>query len=156
MATKGFGVSELNVDGDAISAIESTGSLLIESNNGMTLRSVSGTIGIEGGTFAVVREESNPAVALTQLSDHNNWSITLNSNLTIPNPHTDYINPGQSGYIAIAQTAGGEKAVAWSSYWDFPDGVAPTLSSGANDVDIIGYYVRSSTSIVADAVTNIG
>ena len=156
MATKGFGVPELNIDGDAISAIEATGSLLIESNNGMTLRSTTGNIGIEGGTFAIVREESNPAIALTQLSKYNNWSITLNSNLTIPNPHTDHINPGQSGYIAIAQTAGGGKAVAWSSYWDFPDGVAPSLSSGANDVDIIGYYVRSSTSIVADAVTNIG
>ena len=35
MATKGFGVSELNVDGDGITAIESTGSLLIESNNGI-------------------------------------------------------------------------------------------------------------------------
>ena len=156
MATKGFGVSELNVDGDGISAIEATGSLLIESNNGMTLRSTTGNLSIEAGTFAVVREESNPAVALTQLSNYNNWSITLNSNLTIPNPHTDYIKPGQSGYISIAQTAGGGWAVAWSSYWDFPDGVAPTLSSGANDVDIIGYYVRSSTSIVADAVTNVG
>ena len=50
MATKGFGVSELNVDGDGITAIESTGSLLIESNTGMTLRSVSGTVMIEDGS----------------------------------------------------------------------------------------------------------
>lgn len=47
MATKGFGVSELNVDGDGITAIESSGSLLIESNNGMTLRSINGTVMIE-------------------------------------------------------------------------------------------------------------
>ena len=50
MATKGFGVSELNVDGDGITAIESTGSLLIESNNGMSFRSVSGAVAIAATT----------------------------------------------------------------------------------------------------------
>lgn len=47
MATKGFGVSELKVDGDGITAIESSDSLLIQSNTGMTLRSINGTVMIE-------------------------------------------------------------------------------------------------------------
>jgi len=51
MATKGFGVSELNVDGDGISAIESTGSLLIESNNGMTIRSLGDSVSVGSTTI---------------------------------------------------------------------------------------------------------
>jgi hypothetical protein len=57
MATKGFGVSELNVDGNGISAIESSGSLLIESNNGMSLRSVSGAVAI-GATTSPETDDS--------------------------------------------------------------------------------------------------
>ena len=46
MANTGFGVAELNVDGDGISSIESTGSLLIETNNGITFRTNIGLISV--------------------------------------------------------------------------------------------------------------
>ena len=42
----------------------------------------------------------------------------------------------------------------FGSYWDFSDGTAPTLSTGANAVDMIAWIARSSTKISAQFVGN--
>lgn len=112
---------------------------------------------LNGSAFGkVVSVGSTDISQLSKLSTSNNWDISLGISTTVPNPESGYCNPGQSGFISVAQTAGGGKVLSWGSYWDFADGIAPTLSSGANDVNVIGYYVRSNTSIVADTITDIG
>jgi|MDSW01.2.fsa_nt_gb hypothetical protein len=112
---------------------------------------------LNGSSFGkVVSVGSTEISQLSKLSTSNNWDISLGISTTVPNPESGYCNPGQSGFISVAQTAGGGKVLSWGSYWDFADGIAPTLSTGANDVNVIGYYVRSNTSIVADTITDIG
>ena len=54
---------------------------------------------------------------------------------------------GQSGSIFIVQDGTGSRTLTWGSYWDFINGVAPTLSTTASAVDRIDYVVRSATSI---------
>lgn len=94
------------------------------------------------------------ATITVDLSNSNNYELTLDQNYTLGNPIN--ISPGQSGFISIAQTAGGGKTLSWGDYWEFADGIAPTLTFDANDINLLGYYVRSTTSIVADIVSDIG
>ena len=79
----------------------------------------------------------------------NNYTLTLDQNLTIANPTN--LTAGQSGSIFLVQDGTGSRTASWGSYWDFAGGTAPTLSTGANVVDRVDYVVRSSTSIHAVA-----
>ena len=82
----------------------------------------------------------------------NNYSLTLDQNLTIDNPTN--LTAGQSGSIFLVQDATGSRVASWGSYWDFAGGVAPVLTTTAAGIDRIDYVVRSSTSIHAVATLN--
>jgi hypothetical protein len=86
------------------------------------------------------------------LNDSNNYVVVLGGNRTIANPTN--ITAGQSGSIFITQDGTGSRTASWGSYWDWAAGTAPTLSTGASQVDRIDYIVRSSTSIQAVATLN--
>jgi len=82
----------------------------------------------------------------------NNYSVTLGGNRTLANPTN--IAAGQSGAIFISQDATGSRTLAFGSYWDFPAGTAPTLTTTANAVDLLVYTVRTTTSIQAQLIAN--
>jgi len=77
----------------------------------------------------------------------NNFSVTLGGNRTLANP-TNLV-AGQSGVIKISQDGTGSRTLAFGSYWDFAGGSAPTLTTTASAVDILAYYVDSTTNITA-------
>ena len=77
----------------------------------------------------------------------NNFSVTLGGNRTLANP-TNLV-AGQSGVIKITQDGTGSRTLAFGSYWDFAAGAAPTLTTTAAAVDILAYYVDSTTNITA-------
>ena len=87
------------------------------------------------------------ATITPDLADSNNFSVTLGGNRTLANPTN--IVAGQSGSIFITQDGTGSRTLAWGSYWDFSDGVAPTLTTAVAAVDRVDYIVRSATSIHA-------
>lgn len=84
----------------------------------------------------------------------NNFSVTLGANRTLGNPTG--LTAGQSGVIYITQDGTGSRTLAFSSFWDFQNIAAPSLSTNAGAIDVLVYSVRSSTSIVAQLITNIG
>jgi hypothetical protein len=84
----------------------------------------------------------------------NNFSMTLTGNVTLANPTN--LTAGQSGVIYVTQDATGSRTLAYGTSWDFPGGTAPTLTTTANAVDVLVYSVRTSTSIAAQLLTNIG
>lgn len=77
----------------------------------------------------------------------NNYSVTLGGNRTLANPTN--ITAGQHGVIVITQDGTGSRTLAYGSYYKFPAGTAPTLTTTANAVDVLAYYVESSTRITA-------
>jgi hypothetical protein len=77
----------------------------------------------------------------------NNFSVTLGGNRTLANPSN--LVAGQSGVIKITQDGTGSRTLAYGSNWDFAAGTAPTLTTTANAVDILAYYVDSSSNITA-------
>lgn len=88
------------------------------------------------------------------LADSNNFSVTLDTNATLANPTN--IVAGQSGVIAITQDATGSRTLAYGSYWKFAGATAPTLTTTASAVDVLVYYVESSTRITASLINNVG
>lgn len=80
------------------------------------------------------------------LAASNNWSGTLTGNITLANPSSMPV--GQSGIFTITNGAT-PYTIAYGSYFKPADGaVLPTLTSTANAVDDLVYYVESATRIV--------
>lgn len=77
----------------------------------------------------------------------NNFSLTIGGNRTLANPTN--LTAGQSGIITITQDATGSRTLAYGSYWKFAAGTAPTLTTTASAVDVLAYYVESTTRITA-------
>jgi hypothetical protein len=104
-----------------------------------------GVITIQNGAVAVIGTLTDGATITPDFAADCNFTVTLGGARTIANPTN--ITAGQSGSIFLVQDATGSRTAAWGSYWDFPGGTAPTLSTAANAVDRIDYVVRTSTSI---------
>lgn len=83
----------------------------------------------------------------------NNFSVTLAGSRTLANPTN--LTTGQSGVIRIAQDATGSRTLAYGSYWKFPGGTAPTLTTTASAVDILAYYVDNGTRITARLMADV-
>jgi hypothetical protein len=83
----------------------------------------------------------------------NNFSLTLGGNRTLANPTN--LTAGQSGVIVITQDGTGSRTLAYGSYFKFPAGTAPTLTTTANAVDVLAYYVESSTRITARLMADV-
>ena len=96
------------------------------------------------GTITALTSE---ATVTPDFAASNNYSLTLDQNLTIANPTN--LTAGQSGSIFLVQDGTGSRTAAWGSYWDFAGGTAPTLTTDIDAVDRVDYIVRSATSIHA-------
>jgi len=83
----------------------------------------------------------------------NFFAVTLGGNRTLANP-TNLV-AGQSGSIILRQDATGSRTLAYGSYWKWPGGIAPTLTTAANRVDRIDYLVVSSTEIHANFTADV-
>lgn len=85
----------------------------------------------------------------------NNFSLTLGGLRTLANP-TNLI-AGQSGTIVITQDGSGSRTLSYGSYWKYPGGSAsiPTLTTTAGAVDVLGYYVESTTRITFKLLLNV-
>ena len=92
---------------------------------------------------------TDAATVAVDLSLSNHFTLTLGGNRTLGAPTNQ--TAGQSGVIVI--TNGGANTLAFASVWKFPGGTAPTVTASA--VDVLAYYVESSTRITARIVSDV-
>lgn len=83
----------------------------------------------------------------------NNFTHTFTENTTIANP-TNLV-AGQSGVIVFTQHASSPKTLAFGSYWKFSSGTTPSVTASNSAVDVLAYYVESSTRITAKLITDV-
>ncbi len=95
---------------------------------------------------------TDAASIAVDLSLSNNFTVTLAGNRTLANP-TNAV-AGQSGLITVVQDATGSRTLAYGANYEFPGGVAPTLTTAANATDTLSYYVKSPTEILVTASVN--
>lgn len=100
------------------------------------------------GQIGAVTALTDAATIALDLSLSNNFSVTLGGNRTLGNP-TNAV-AGQSGVIVITQDATGSRTLAYGTNYKAAGGIAnlPALSTAANTVDHLYYYVETSTRIV--------
>ena len=96
---------------------------------------------------------SDGATIAIDFADSNFFSVTLGGNRQLANPSN--MVAGQSGAIFITQDGVGSKTLSYDTHWDFAGGVAPTLSTAANAVDVLVYMVRTSTSVVGSLIKDV-
>lgn len=96
---------------------------------------------------------TDAATISINFASSNNFSVTLGGNRTLGNPSN--VVAGQSGFIAVTQDGTGSRTLAYSSFWSFASGVAPTLTVGAGKTDVLAYYARTTTDIVADVILDV-
>ncbi len=118
----------------------------------VTVQSLSKTDAAQTYTAAqrgAVTTLTDGATITPDFAASNNFELTLtDTGRTLANPTN--ITAGQSGVIVINQDATGNRTItSYGSYFKFAGGTAPTLSTGANSLDILSYYCVSSTCIVA-------
>ena len=83
----------------------------------------------------------------------NNFTLTLGGNRTLANPTN--LTAGQSGVILVLQDGTGSRTLSFGNYWKFPGGTAPTLTTTASAVDLLVYFVESSSRISAILSANM-
>lgn len=109
---------------------------------------------VDGACAGSIGTLTDAATIAVDFGTYNNFTVTLGNNRTLGNP-TNLV-AGQSGVIYIVQDATGGRTLAYASNWKFTDGVAPTLSTAANAIDALVYSVRTTSSIVASVILNVG
>jgi len=126
-----------------------------------TAVTVRGDITYEAGSLKVGTSARayNPITTLTDAASiavnfalGNNFLVTVGGNRTLAAP-TNAV-AGQTGQIYVIQDGTGSRTLSYNSVYQFVSGAAPTLSTGAADVDILVYSTRSASTIDAALLKN--
>ena len=115
---------------------------------------VAGTATFNGALTSAPYALTDGTTITPDFSVRNNFSVTLGGNRTLANPTN--ITVGQSGIIYLTQDGTGSRTLSYGSYWKFPAATPPVLTTTANGVDALVYFVRTSTSITVSYLLNIG
>lgn len=114
--------------------------------------SISNPDGISGNP--VIFQDGTPttlssgATIALDLSTGPNFILALNTNTTLNNPSN--ATTGMSGRITVVQDATGSRTMSFSSQYKWPGGTPQTLTTSANAIDVISYYVLGTGLILVD------
>lgn len=145
--------------GDPNTGVYSPGADQLALTTGGTARvtvASTGRVTVANSAVGTVSALGNQSGTITlDLATANNYSMTLNANSTntLANPSNQ--TAGQSGAIVITQDGTGSRTLAYGSNWKFPGGTAPTLTTAANAVDVLAYYVESASRITARLISDV-
>ena len=120
-------------DADAI-AIASTGVVTFSQN----------TVG------ATDTDTSNTGSITLDFAGSQNFVLTFTGNVTLANPSTEVV--GQAGIIICIQDGTGSRTLSLGTDYETAAGGGITLSTAANAVDVIPYFVKAAGSIQLGAV----
>ena len=122
---------------------------------------IRGNITYEAGSLKIGTSARayNPIVTVTDAACisvnfalGNNFLVTLAGNRTLKAPAN--CTAGQTGNFYVIQDSTGSRTLSYNTAWQFVSAAAPTLSTGASDVDILVYSARSATTVDAVLLKN--
>lgn len=135
-----------------------TGCSTATGTSGATLPLLNGTNVWSGQQSVTPVSISSGTATITPTGGSNNYTATLvhaNCPCTLANPSATPV-AGTGGQIVVIQSASGSDLIStWGSDYEASGGTSTlVLSTGANAVDVLSYYVRDSTHIELSLLTN--
>jgi hypothetical protein len=112
-----------------------------------------GVVTVKNSSVGEIDALTSASTITPDFAASNNFSVTLGTNATLANPSN--LTAGQSGVIAITQDGTGSRTMAFGNKFKFAGGTAPTLTTTASAVDILTYYVESTSRITAQVLLNV-
>jgi hypothetical protein len=82
-----------------------------------------------------------------------NFQVTIAGSRTLANPTNPKV--GQSGVFIVTQNATGGYTLAFGSSYKFANGAAPSISTTANSVNMLFYYVYTSSFILVNVIRGV-
>jgi len=134
---------------NSVKALANDGVTLYFDNSAKLATTTNGTT-ITGTLLATTASSTINGSQTLDFAANQNFIITLNGNLTLANPTTEQV--GQSGIIVCIQDGTGSRTLSLGTDYETAGGAGITLSTAANAVDIIPYFVKASGSIQLGAV----
>ena len=95
-------------------------------------------------------DTSNSGSVTLDFKTYQNHVLTFTGNVTLANPTTE--TAGQSGIIVCIQDGTGSRTLSLGTDYETAAGAGITLSTAANAVDVIPYFVKASGSVQLGAV----
>lgn len=93
------------------------------------------------GSIQALTTDSDGATVTFDLSASNIHSVVLAGNRTLA---LSNVSVGQAFVIRLIQDGSGSRTVTWFGTIKWPNGNAPTLSTGVNKTDVLGFICTSS------------
>ena len=101
---------------------------------------------VERGVSAKTEISDGGSSKILDFDTNQNFIINMNANLTLGQPVTGQV--GQTGFIVFKQDATGSRTLTLNSAFKNPAGTAPTLTTTANGIDVVGYIISSPNEIL--------
>ena len=153
-ATSFTGALTGDVTGNASSATNLTGAGSTAQVLGVNTGSLNGTkLYLSGNAAAEIVTLADGANIVPDFTTGNNFEVTLAGNRTLNNPTG--VTTGQSGVIFVKQDATGSRTLGVQTHWQFAGGTAPTFTTTANAVDVIGYVVYGPYNIACTTTLDV-
>jgi len=95
-------------------------------------------------------DATNTGSVTLDFGANQNFVLTFTGNVTLENPSTEQV--GQAGIIVCIQDGSGSRTLSLGTDYETAGGEGITLSTDANAVDIVPYFVKASASIQLGAV----
>ena len=101
---------------------------------------------VERGVTAKTEISDGGSSKILDFNTNQNFIINMNANLTLGQPVTGQV--GQTGFIVFKQDATGSRTLTLNSAFKNPAATAPTLTTTANGIDVVGYIISAPNEIL--------
>ena len=127
------------------------GAVSLYHNDGVKIATTATGIQVTGTALATTdTDTSNTGSVTLDFETNQNFILTFTGNVTLANPTTEQL--GQSGIIICIQDGTGSRTLSLGTDYETAGAAGITLSTAANSVDIIPYFVQSAGNILLGAV----
>ncbi len=122
------------------------GAVTLYNDNAAKLATTATGVSVTGTLVATTdTDTSNTGSVTLDFAANQNFVLTLTGSVTLANPSTEQV--GQAGVIVCIQDGTGSRTLSLGTDYESPAGGGITLSTAANAVDVVPYFVKASGSI---------
>ncbi len=122
------------------------GAVTLYNDNAAKLATTATGVSVTGTLLATTNTDtSNTGSVTLDFGANQNFVLTLTGNVTLANPSTEQV--GQCGVIVFIQDGTGSRTLSLGTDYESPAGAGITLSTAANAIDVVPYFVKAAGSI---------